>query len=192
MNRVWLIRHGATTAPPGAAVGATDPPLSDEGYRQAGRLAMELAGMPLTRVLSSNLKRALATADAIATPHRLVVESTPALREIDFGAWEGRSLGDLWSEDPDAARAWEEDIRSTPSTFGENLADLERRVVSFWREVYPLNGGEVAIVGHRCSLAVLRACVTGESLEEAFSTQLGMGEAIVVVPSSLSPLEAPR
>jgi broad specificity phosphatase PhoE len=57
-------------------------------------------------------------------------------------------------------------------------------VVSFWREVYPRNGDEVAIVGHRCSLAVLRACVTGESLEEAFSTQLGMGQAVVVVPSS--------
>jgi broad specificity phosphatase PhoE len=184
VNRVWLIRHGATTAPPGVAIGATDPPLSDEGYRQAGRLAAELGGIPLTRVMSSDLKRALATADAIATPHRLAVEATPALREIDFGAWEGRSLGDLWSEDPDAAEAWEYDIRSTPSSFGENLADLERRVVSFWREVYPRNGDEVAIVGHRCSLAVLRACVTGESLEEAFSTQLGMGQAVVVVPSS--------
>jgi broad specificity phosphatase PhoE len=184
VNRVWLIRHGATTAPPGVAIGATDPPLSDEGYRQAGRLATELGGIPLTRVLSSDLKRALATADAIATPHRLAVEATPALREIDFGAWEGRSLGDLWSEDPDAAKAWEDDIRSTPSSFGENLVDLERRVVSFWHEVYPLTGGEVAIVGHRCSLAVLRACVTGESLEEAFSTQLGMGQAVVVVPSS--------
>jgi len=184
VNRVWLIRHGATTAPPGAAIGATDPPLSDEGYRQAGRLAVELAEMPLTRVLSSDLRRALATADAIATLHHLVVESTPSLREIDFGAWEGRSLGDLWSEEPDAARAWEDDIRSTPATFGENLADLERRVVGFWREVYPLNGDEIAIVGHRCSLAVLRACVTGESLEEAFSTQLAIGEAMVVVPSS--------
>ena len=184
MSRIWLIRHGATTAPAGAAIGATDPPLSDEGFRQAGRLAVELSEMPLARVLSSDLKRALSTADAIATPHRLVVESTPALREIDFGAWEGRSLGDLWSEDPDAAQAWEDNIRSTPSSFGENLADLERRLVTFWREVHRLNGGEVAIVGHRCSLAVLRACVTGESLEEAFSTHLGMGEAVVVVPSS--------
>jgi len=184
VNRVWLIRHGATTAPPGAAIGATDPPLSDDGYRQVGVLAEELAGMPLTRILSSDLKRALATADAIAIPHRLAVESTPALREINFGAWEGRSLGDLWLEDPNAAKAWEHDIRSTPSTFGENLADLERRVGIFWHEVYPLNGGEVAIVAHRCSLAVLRACVTGESLEEAFSTHLSMGEAVVVVPSS--------
>jgi alpha-ribazole phosphatase len=183
VNRIWLIRHGVTTAPPGAAIGASDPPLSDEGYRQAGRLAEDLAGMPLTRILSSDLKRALATADVIATPHRLAVESTPALREINFGAWEGRSLGDLWLEDPNAAKAWEEDIRSTPSTFGENLADLERRVGNFWREVI-LNGGEVAIVAHRCSLAVLRACVTGESLEEAFSTHLSMGEAVVVVPGS--------
>jgi broad specificity phosphatase PhoE len=182
--RVWLVRHGATTAPPGVAIGATDPPLSDHGYEQAGRLAAELAHMPLARVLSSDLKRALATADAIATPHRLVVESTPALREIDFGAWEGRSLADLWTEEPEAARAWEEDIRSTPSTFGEDLAGLERRVRSFWRLCYSSNGGAIAIVGHRCSLAVLRACVTGESLEEAFSTTLEMGAAVEVSAKS--------
>ncbi|HEV2033586.1 MAG TPA: histidine phosphatase family protein [Candidatus Dormibacteraeota bacterium] len=182
--RVWLVRHGATTAPPGVAIGATDPPLSDQGYEQAGRLAAELAHMPLARVLSSDLKRALATADAIATPHRLVVESTPALREIDFGAWEGRSLADLWSEEPQAAKAWEDDIRCTPSTFGEDLAGLERRVQGFWRHLRLTDGGELAIVGHRCSLAVLRARVTGESLEEAFSTTLEMGAAVGVLAKS--------
>jgi broad specificity phosphatase PhoE len=181
VTRVWLVRHGATTAPHGVAIGVTDPPLSDQGYQQAGRLAAELAHVALARVLSSDLKRALATADAIATPHRLVVESTPALREIDLGAWEGRSLSDLWLEEPQAAKAWEDDIRSTPSTFGEDLAGLERRVQSFWRLVHPADGGEIAIVGHRCSLAVLRACVTGESLEEAFSTQLEMGAAVEVL-----------
>ena len=184
MTRVWLVRHGATTAPPGVAIGATDPPLSDQGYEQAGRLAAELAPVPLARVLSSDLKRALATADVIATPHHLVVEPAAALREIDFGAWEGRSLADLWSEEPQAAKAWEDDIRSTPSTFGECLADLERRVQVFWRLVQPLGGGDVAIVGHRCSLAVLRACMTGESLEEAFSTELEMGTALMVVARS--------
>jgi len=180
VTRVWLVRHGATTAPPGVAIGATDPTLSDQGYAQAGRLAAELALKPLARVFSSDLKRALATADVIATPHGLVVESMPALREIDFGAWEGRSLADLWLEDPKAAKAWEEDIRSTPSTFGEDLAGLERRLQAFWRGIQPLDGTEIAIVGHRCSLAVLRSCVTGESLEEAFSTSLDMGAAVSV------------
>lgn len=184
MTRIWLVRHGATTAPPGAAIGATDPPLSDEGYEQAGRLAVALATVPLARVLSSDLRRALATADVLAIPHHLVVEPTPALREIDFGAWEGRSLADLWAEEPQAAKAWEDDIRSTPSSFGEGLADLELRVQGFWRLVQPLDRGDVAIVGHRCSLAVLRACVTGESLEEAFAIELKMGETVMVVARS--------
>ena len=180
MRRVWLVRHGATTAPPGAAIGSTDPPLSDEGLAQAGRLAAQLAGRPLQRVLSSDLKRALSTADAIAAAHNLAVEPTPALREIDFGAWEGRSLADLWSEDPEAARAWEEDIRSTPPTFGEDLGSLQRRVEAYWRAVDPLCDGEIAIVAHRCSLAVVRALITGESMEEAFSVPLELGVAVAV------------
>lgn len=184
MTRVWLIRHAATTAPPGVAIGATDPPLSDQGREQARRLAAELARVPLARVLSSDLRRAAATADAIATPHHLVVEPTPSLREIDFGAWEGRSLADLWSEEPQTAKAWDDDLRSTPSTFGEDLDHVERRVAAFWRRLHPLDRGEIAIVAHRCSLAVLRAVITGESMEEAFSTQLDLGQAVAVVPKS--------
>jgi probable phosphoglycerate mutase len=184
MTRVWLVRHAATTALPGVAIGATDPPLSELGREQACRVAAELARMPLIRVLSSDLRRAFATADAIATPHHLEVEPTPALREIDFGAWEGRSLADLWSEEPQAAKAWEDDIRSTPPTFGEHLSDLEHRVGAFWRLLHPLDAGEIAIVAHRCSLAVLRAAITGESIEEAFSTRLDLAQAVSVVAKS--------
>lgn len=182
--RVWLVRHGATTAPPGVAIGATDPPLSDQGQEQARRLAADLACKPLTRVLSSDLKRALATAVAIATSHHLIVEPSAALREIDFGEWEGRSLADLWSEAPQVAKAWEDDLRSTPSTFGEQLADVEGRVGDFWRRVRPDESGEIAIVAHRCSLAVLRAVITGESIEEAFATSLDLAQAVVVVAKS--------
>ena len=189
MTQVWLVRHCATTAPLGVAIGATDPPLSDQGREQARRLAGELARKPLVRVLSSDLKRARATADAIVTPHHLVVEPTPALREIDFGAWEGRSLADLWSEDPQAAKAWEDDIRSTPSAFGERLSDLESRVGGFWRLIHAPETGDIAIVAHRCSLAVLRAVITGESLEEAFSMELGLAEAVAVVAKSWGRLE---
>jgi broad specificity phosphatase PhoE len=184
VRRVWLVRHGATTAPPDTAIGATDLPLSDEGLEQARILAADLASRPLVRVLSSDLRRALSTADVIAAAHHLVAETTPALREIDFGSWEGRSLADLWSEEPRAAKAWEDDIRSTPPTFGENLADLQIRVEGFWRRVRPLDEGEVAIVAHRCSLAVLRAMITGESLEDAFSIQLAHGAAVAVIASS--------
>lgn len=186
MRRVWLVRHGATTAVPGAAIGSTDIPLSGEGLAQAGRLAAELASRPLARVLSSDLRRALSTADVIAAPHHLIVEATPAFREIDFGTWEGRSLADLWLEDPHAARAWEGDLRATPPAFGEDFADLQRRVEGYWRSAGPMGDGEIAIVAHRCSLAVLRALITDESMEEAFSIPMGLGVAVAVSASSPS------
>jgi len=121
VTRVWLIRHGASTAARASAIGATDPPLSDEGHAQAHLVAALMKGRPLMRVLSSDRERALETARIVAALHRLPVEATDALRELDFGAWEGRSLGDLWSEEPEAARAWDMDIRRTPASFGESV-----------------------------------------------------------------------
>ncbi len=182
MSRIWLIRHGESIRKPGSVIGVTDPPLSDAGIEQARRLGAAMAAHPLVRVLSSDRRRALATARLVAQPHGLHVETAAALREIDFGAWEGRSLADLWSEDPEAARAWEEDLRSTPSSFGESLSDLESRVATFWSSLRPLPPvGEVAIVAHRGSLAVLGALITGSPMAEAFASGLELGAAVALV-----------
>ena len=179
MTRVWLIRHGASTASPGVAIGVSDPPLSKLGRAQAHSLAGALAARPLVRVLSSDLKRALETATIIATPHRLVVETSKALREIDFGTWEGRDLSDLWLEDSAAARAWEQDVRQTPEAFGESVSALERRVAAFWKERSPLpDAGEMAIVGHGGSLAALRALISNEPIATTIASRLDLGAMI--------------
>jgi alpha-ribazole phosphatase/probable phosphoglycerate mutase len=162
-------------------VGSTNPALSAEGVEQARRLAHELSSRPLARILSSDLERALTTAQVIAAPHRLMVDSTPALREIDFGAWEGRALSELWQEEPHTAKAWEDDFLATPSSFGESVYDLESRVESFWRSIESsVAGTEIAVVAHRGSLAVLRAVITGESIAEAFARGLAPAEAVRV------------
>ena len=168
MNRhhVWLVRHAAPTTPAGITVGAGDPPLSEAGRAQAERIAGSLVARPLTAVWSSDLRRAVDTAALIAAPHHLAVEATPALRELDFGAWEGRDLRDLWSEDPRAARAWEVDITDTPRSFGESLFDLEHRVGDFWRGV--VLTGEVVVVAHHGSLAALQSLISGRPFAECF------------------------
>jgi phosphoserine phosphatase len=173
--QVWLVRHGATLAPGGVAIGSSDPALSEVGRTQAAGLAEQLASRPLTRVFSSDLARALQTAQVIAKRHGLPVEVVPALREIDFGAWEGRPLSGLWTDERDAAHAWEADIRSTPPSFSESFDDLERRVLEWWRTVQPALTGEVAIVAHRGSLAVLAAAITGCSIEAAFAERVDPG-----------------
>jgi broad specificity phosphatase PhoE len=156
--------------------------LSDAGRDQAARLAAELSGSRLTRIFSSDRVRALATAEPIAADRRLEVVVDHRLREIDFGAWEGRRLGDLWNEDPEAAAAWESDLRATPRSFGESLRDLEARVSAF-RSDRPWRPEEViAVVAHRGSLAVLRSLFTGVSLEAAFAAGMALGCATRVNP----------
>lgn len=179
MTRVWLIRHGASTAPAGLAIGASDPALSDLGTAQAHGLAARLADRPLARVISSDLRRALETARIIAAPHHLEVESTPLLREIHFGSWEGRRLSDLWSEDPAAARAWEDDVLRTPPAFGENALQVKNRVADFW-ELYAgvAADGELAIVGHGGSLAALRTLITREPLATTLAAGLAVGSMV--------------
>lgn len=174
--RVWLVRHAAPATPAGITVGAGDPPLSEAGRDQARRIAASLAERPLTRVWSSDLRRAVETASMIAAAHGLEVEETAALRELDFGAWEGRDLRDLWLEDPRAARAWEADIADAPRSFGESVRDLEIRVRDFWGGVV-LTGDEVAVVAHHGSLAALQSAITGRRFAECFRDPAAWVEA---------------
>ena len=168
---VWLARHGEASWPPGAALGWADPPLSRPGEDQARALGGRLAGRPIAAVHSSSLRRAVATAEAVAAPHRLTVEVTSDLRELGFGAWEGRQLGDLWREEPDGAREWEADIRRTPSSFAESVPDLERRVAGFaaaLRRSGVVEPREIVVVAHRGSLAALHAALSGGDFGSSF------------------------
>jgi broad specificity phosphatase PhoE len=172
--RIWLARHGTTTAPPGVAIGRTDVELAPEGRQQADELAIRLASCPLTHVYSSDLRRAYETAAIVAAHLRLRVHRTADLRELDFGAWEGRRLADLWTETPDEARAWEADFRRLPSSFGETFEILEERVGRFTRQL-PASSGDVLVVAHRGPLAVLYALLTGSGIEPAWQLSFDLG-----------------
>ncbi|TAN34938.1 histidine phosphatase family protein [bacterium] len=178
MTTVWLVRHGEAHIPPGVAIGHGDPPLSQRGRRQVAQLAKRLGAEPLRRVFSSDLVRARLTAERIAAVHGLPVHVCPELREIDFGEWEGRSLNELWSDKPDEADAWENNLRCVPSGFGERFEEFESRVARFPRR---LDGGELAaVVCHRGPLAVLLHQLTGVSIEEAWRQPLHTGTALKV------------
>lgn len=103
-TRLFLVRHGPTHAR--TMVGWSDLPADLSDTAALARLSAHLPDRAI--VVSSDLTRAVTTADAIQggrdrLPHR------PALREINFGAWELRSYAEIEAEDPDRIRAyWEE------------------------------------------------------------------------------------
>ena len=90
--RFHVIRHGQTAQnAAGLIAGATDAPLSETGLRQARDAARALAGLPVDGLHASPLRRAWATAEAIAALRPgLAITPAPDLAERDWGAWEGR------------------------------------------------------------------------------------------------------
>jgi broad specificity phosphatase PhoE len=91
--RLLCIRHAQSTwNAAGRWQGQADPPLSEQGLRQAEALAERLRGegWPLRALLTSDLARARETAARLGAAFDLDPEPWAALREADLGLWSGR------------------------------------------------------------------------------------------------------
>jgi broad specificity phosphatase PhoE len=98
--------------------------------RQAERLALRLAGEPLSAVYTSDLSRAFETAQVIVSRHAgVAVLPLRELREIDMGEWEGKTFDEIRDTAPCAAVKWLEDTVNNPIPGGESYAQLRDRVV---------------------------------------------------------------
>jgi probable phosphoglycerate mutase len=83
VREVWLVRHADSyTGMESLADGIVDPPLTPLGREQAGRLSRRLAEIPIDAVWASDLRRAVETGEAVASPRGLTVETDPRLREV--------------------------------------------------------------------------------------------------------------
>jgi broad specificity phosphatase PhoE len=90
--RVYLARHARTALnADGRLRGHLDPPLDDVGRMEAGEMAIVLASLRPARVVTSPLRRAIETAEAIATRASVSVSVDERLIDRDYGSWAGES-----------------------------------------------------------------------------------------------------
>ncbi len=166
---VYLVRHGATDANlgDGRYAGWVDPPLADKGIQQARRAAARLRDAAISRVVCSDLKRAIQTARIIAEPHKLPIETIPAWRELNYGEWDGLTAAEIEQRWPGALRRLSEDPRfRVPG--GETLAELLERTLPALRDLVPSggkSGGDVIVVSHKATIRVLLCHLTGISIQ---------------------------
>src|SRR5258708_22950117 len=110
MLTIHFVRHGDTAqAAEGIFCGDLDPPLTDGGRAQAERVARAAAPLGLSALYSSPKLRALMTAEPIARACGLRPVIEDGLREIAYGAWEGRTESEVRGTDPEAYDAWHAD-----------------------------------------------------------------------------------
>ena len=111
---ILLVRHGETPSNAARVVQTPDTRLSPRGVEQAERLAARLASLSVARILTSDLARALETAERVQRATRAELAIDPLLQERNFGDVRGTAyceLGfDLFAPDfaPPHGECWEE------------------------------------------------------------------------------------
>lgn len=154
-----LVRHAQTMSNTnGRYMGWIDEDLSEEGVRQAERLSKRLSNRPVAAVFSSPLKRAFRTAEMIAVPHGLPVETLEELGEIRMGDWEGRFAQEIAAEFPGLWRTWRADPSTIQMPGGESLAQVQQRAIqAFDRILLHNQGRQVVAVTHDVIARILVA-----------------------------------
>ena len=82
----------------------------------------------------------------IATALSLEVNTTPLLKDIDYGVWSGALLADLIKDDPDLFEQWEKDPSSVRFPEGESLLDLRTRISVFMDEITEKHSSDTVVV----------------------------------------------
>jgi broad specificity phosphatase PhoE len=140
VERVYLARHGRTALnADGRLRGLSDPPLDDVGQVEAKRLGDALAAFRPTVVVSSPLRRAVSTAEAIAAAAHIRVEIDQRLNDRDYGPWTGQPRAQV-----------EERFGSVDAAPGVEPADTvaARALAAFTELTHEYQDGPLVMVSH--------------------------------------------
>ena len=132
---VLLLRHAeAEGNAERRFIGQADVGLSPLGRRQAEVLARRLRTMPITRIVSSDLRRCVDTVGGLAESLGVDIETDQRWREIANGQWGGLVADEIAQRWPDAWQRYRggEDV-DRPD--GERWADVRIRVVAVFEEL---------------------------------------------------------
>jgi len=136
-------------------------PLSPLGIAQCLQLQIELEAFDFERCLVSPMRRCLETREIVAPQPPFEIEA--ALREIDFGTWEGETLEWLQANDPSGLAERRRDPVHFRPPQGESFADVAQRlqpvVEKLRRQLRWL------VVAHRGTLGVLERLLRDLPLE---------------------------
>jgi ribonuclease H / adenosylcobalamin/alpha-ribazole phosphatase len=125
-----MLRHGQTPlSAERRFAGRGDVPLTAAGRQQASAAAARLGARGgIDVIVTSPLRRARRTAEAVAESSGAPLVVDDDLVETDFGEWEGLSFAEATQESPDAMSAWLESADAAPPG-GESFAVVAKRVL---------------------------------------------------------------
>jgi probable phosphoglycerate mutase len=162
-THVLLIRHGQSEGNAARRFGGhTATPLSPRGRRQAQATARALQSEELTAIYSSDLARAIETAQPLANLTGLTVNATGAFRERSVGVMEGLTFEAAAQQHPEQYAALLQRDFEHVLTGGESYRQLLDRAVQKLDEIITENqGGKIAVFSHTGTICILALHLMG-------------------------------
>lgn len=176
--KIYLIRHGRQSS----KLCNVNVDLSEEGFRQAALVGERLFSEKIQAVYSSDLIRAVQTAQAANLYWNVEHIVRPGLREISFGDMEGMSDGEIAVKYQDFKLQMAKMEEDLPYPGGECAADVVRRALPVFEELVNSGYERVAVVTHGGVIRSMAAYylgldlakwrILGKSLENCSITEL--------------------
>ena len=184
IRRLVMLRHGQPEYNAGSRMqGQLDTELSDLGREQAAAAAEVLAKRQPVLIVSSDLQRALDTANALGERSGLPVLVDERLRETHLGDWQGLTHLEVDAAAPGARLAWRDNARWAPHG-GESRVDVAARSMPLVAELIVQQGEwgldepdrPMVLVAHGGLIAALTAALLGLPVDN-WPVLGGMGNA---------------
>ncbi len=170
---VVLIRHARPDVAPGICYGVLDLKLAQPVCPAPARIARMLGDLPPSRLVTSPAARATETAALLAAhANAPACDIEPRLREIDFGAWEGKA----WDTIPrDALDLWASDLMGACPHGGESARQVMARVTA-WADTLDASADDCLwVVTHAGPMRMLAAHWLGLTLAQTLQWELEFG-----------------
>lgn len=165
VKRVLIVRHGQTDYNSARRwQGHLDIPLNEKGLTQAQALADYLRSTAIHQIYSSDLQRAMVTAQILAEGRNIPIVLETRLREFNLGYFEGLTSEEIGERYENALSSWRSsDDYVVPD--GESRRMAQVRMVAFWEEITQQCSAEtIALVSHGGSIKMLFRKILGEQI----------------------------
>lgn len=134
MKTLYIVRHGETDWNKlGKYQGITDVPLNENGLAQAKACGESLKNVIFDRIISSDLSRAVVTAESIRRDKKIPIHQDKRLRELNFGDWEALLYTEIEASWPGLIDQMYRRPHIVQVPNGESFKELQDRA---WAAVY--------------------------------------------------------
>ena len=178
MEEVYLVRHGETEwNRSGRRQGQLDAPLTESGIAEVRRVAKRIESLPVDRVFSSPLGRAVATAQTYGQVLHQAITTVDDLKELDHGFMAGMTNEEIEQAFPGemARRSRAKYQWRFPN--GESYADADLRAASALRQIAESGGFRPLVVSHEMIGRMLLRNLLRLEPEEAL--KLGLSHRVI-------------